>query len=348
MTSKAVLFAPADRQQPRGRSESIGARPGGPRLALFPVGNRPLVEHALEELTAAGIDDIAVVSESAVGDEVARIVDEWRDAGPAISHTSLGSEYTFVRALQAVRERIEGEPFVVHLCDSLRRDGVAHAIEAVSAGSHDVLALVQNGASDATPLGAGLASVRTAGVYVFGPAVLDLADDAEAYSVWDTQIAAVAERLAADGGRLELRPVDNCWRYQWRPDILLQANRFFLSGLKPGTSEAWLENTDLQGPVVVDPSARLRSTTVRGPAIIGPDVEISDAYIGPYSSIGRGVTIENSEVEHSILLPGASIRNLGSRLEGSVVGANARIFRDFRLPRAFRVNVADGAEIALT
>jgi hypothetical protein len=60
------------------------------------------------------------------------------------------------------------------------------------------------------------------------------------------------------------------------------------------------------------------------------------------------VVIENAEVEHSIILPGASIRHLGGRLEASVVGPRARIFRDFRLPRAYRVNVGEGAEIAIT
>jgi hypothetical protein len=60
------------------------------------------------------------------------------------------------------------------------------------------------------------------------------------------------------------------------------------------------------------------------------------------------VVIENAEVEHSIILPGASIRHLGGRLEASVVGPQARIFRDFRLPRAFRLNVGEGAEVALT
>ena len=130
-------------------------------------------------------------------------------------------------------------------------------------------------------------------------------------SRWDLQIAEASERLAAAGGKIETRMVQAWWRYQQRPDILLQANRFFLSGLKIGPNDAWLENTDLQGPVVVDPSARLRSTTVRGPAIIGANAEISDAYIGPYSSIGRDVVIENAEVEHSIILPGASIGTSG-------------------------------------
>ena len=200
----------------------------------------------------------------------------------------------------------------------------------------------------ATPVGAGLASLRSAGIYVFGPGVFELPEADEPAARWDIQIAEAAEQLTQAGGRVELRPVHDWWRYGQRPDVLLQANRYFLSGLKPAMTEAWLENTDLQGPVVIDPTARLRSTTVRGPVIIGPDVEISDAYIGPYSSIGRGVVIENAEVEHSIILPRASIRHLGGRLEASIVGPDARIFRDFRLPRALRLNVGEGAEVALT
>jgi glucose-1-phosphate thymidylyltransferase len=312
------------------------------------VGNRPLILHALEELATAGIDDVAVVSEAEVAEDVQHIIDSWRSQARNVTNVAVDSSCSFIGALRQVRSHVGDNPFIVHLCDSLRHDGFARAIDTPPAGNNDVLALVQDGAADVTPLGAGLASMRTAGVYVFGPGVHKLAVDAEPLSHWDGEIARVTERMADAGGQVEVRLVPDCWRYRQRPDILLQANRFFLSGLKSAPTEAWLENTDLQGPVVVDPTARLRSTTVRGPAIIGPEVEITDAYIGPYSSIGRGVVIENSEVEHSIILPGASIRHLGSRLEGSVVGADARIFRDFRLPRAFRVSVGDGAEVALT
>ena len=53
-------------------------------------------------------------------------------------------------------------------------------------------------------------------------------------------------------------------------------------------------------------------------------------------------------MEHSINLPGASIKHLGKRLEASVVGPGAKVFRDFGLPRALRLNVGEGAEVSLT
>jgi glucose-1-phosphate thymidylyltransferase len=336
MLTKAVLFAAAE---PSTRHDTVPA--------LMPVGNKPLVLHALEDVIDAGVREVAVVSSPSVAEEVAAIVAE--AAGDRIMLTSIVREGpAFTDALRQAAPVIEDEPFIVHLGDNLCHGDLTDAIGEVRVRGNDVVALVEPDGHDVTPLGAGLASLRSAGIYVFGPGVMQLSPEEDSPDDWDLQIAAAADRLAAGGGHLALRAVREWWRYRDRPDALLQANRFFLSGIRSGPREAWLENTDLQGPVIVHPSARLISSTVRGPAIVGPGAEIRDAYIGPYSAIGAGVVIENAEVEHSIILDGASIRNLGGRLEASVVGPRARVFRDFRLPRAFRLNVGERAEVALT
>jgi glucose-1-phosphate thymidylyltransferase len=346
MVSKAVLFAPADAQRSRETSPR-SYRPLSSDLALLPVGNKPLVLHALEELIDAGIREVAVVTEPSLADAVYEVVES--SVRDRVATTHLVSEgHMFMDALGLVGSFVGVDSFVVHLGDSLTRAGLTGAIQGPPVHGNDVLALIEENGHEVTPLGAGLASLRAAGIYVFGPGVLDLAGESDAPGDWDLEIAGTTERLAAAGGRIEVRPVHDWWRYRQRPDALLQANRFFLSGIRGGPTDAWLENTDLQGPVILHPSVRLTSTIVRGPVIIGPGAEISDAYIGPYTSIGANVAIENAEVEHSIILPGASIRHLGGRLEASVVGPRARIFRDFRLPRAYRVNVGEGAEIAIT
>ena len=91
----------------------------------------------------------------------------------------------------------------------------------------------------------------------------------------------------------------------------------------------------------------MRASTIVGPAIIGPGALVADSYIGPYTSIDAGVQIEGAEIERSVILPGASIMHIGGRLVGSVVGRETKIFRDFSLPRALRLNVGDGGEVAL-
>jgi glucose-1-phosphate thymidylyltransferase len=328
MVSRAVLFASAD--------------------ARMPIGNKPLVLHALDDLIAADIRDVAVVAPAAVADEVQALVDGGTAGGQATIH-AIDGECAFLDALGQLPLAAGLDPFVVHLGDSLTHNGLRQAIQGPPIAGNDALALVEKVDSRVKPLGTGLARQRAAGIYVFGPGVLDLGPrQGDRHDELDLEIAAAAERLAEAGGRIEVRPVSDWWRSGRRPDAMLQANRFFLSGLRPGPTDARLENTDLQGPVVLHPTARLTSAVVRGPVIVGADVEISDAYVGPYTSIGSNVVIENAEVENSIILPEAAIRHLGSRLEASIVGRRARVFRDFRLPRAFRLTVGDGAEVALT
>ena len=54
--------------------------------------------------------------------------------------------------------------------------------------------------------------------------------------------------------------------------------------------------------------------------MIGAGARIEDAYIGPYTSIGDGVQICRSEVEHSIILAGSVVEDLGARMEASLLG----------------------------
>jgi len=86
-----------------------------------------------------------------------------------------------------------------------------------------------------------------------------------------------------------------------------------------------LEDSQLDGRVIVEGGAQLIRSTVRGPAIIGSGARIVDAYIGPYTAIGEGCTIERAEVEHSILLSGCHVHDLDVRIESSLLGRNVTV-----------------------
>jgi glucose-1-phosphate thymidylyltransferase len=194
-----------------------------------------------------------------------------------------------------------------------------------------------NGASDGLP----------AGAWVLGGGVLEAAAHIPASGSWELEMSTMTRYLGELGGHVSLHQVDEWWRYRKCPDALLDGNRFALEGLQGQPVEAQLLDTRIQGTVCIHPTARLESSIVRGPAVIGAGTCLRDAYVGPYTSIGDNVMIEGAEIEHSIILPGASISHLGGRLEASVIGPKARVFRDFRLPRALRLNVGEGAEVSL-
>jgi glucose-1-phosphate thymidylyltransferase len=74
---------------------------------------------------------------------------------------------------------------------------------------------------------------------------------------------------------------------------------------------------------------------------------VDGAYIGPYTSIGDEVRVINSEIEHSIVLSGSSVENLGARIEASLLGRDVKLTRSDSLPKTMRLLVGDRSEIEI-
>jgi glucose-1-phosphate thymidylyltransferase len=127
---------------------------------------------------------------------------------------------------------------------------------------------------------------------------------------------------------------------------MLAANRLVLDTIE-GRIEGELVDSQVDGRVVIESGARLERCAVRGPAVIGSGAILTDCCIGPYTAIGESCSIENAEVEHSILLAGSSVRDLAGRMESSLLGRNVTIGRDHRQPRAYRFMVGDNSEIGI-
>jgi glucose-1-phosphate thymidylyltransferase len=321
--------------------------------ALLRVANRPLAAHALKALGAAGITRALVTARPAVRRELDRQLGDVgaRMAVSYIEHDTSGP----LTALPELERFVAGDPFVLHLSDSLERECLSSALQ-VPTGDLDSTVLVQEAIRDERVVdlahrragpGALDEAGPPAGVWLLGAGALEAVRGVEPAGSAELDLATACRRLAERGGRISVRRVSTWWRYCDRPEALLEGNRFALEGLRPTPTNAELRDTRLQGAVAIHDSARLEGSIVRGPAVIGAGACLRDAYIGPYTSIGEDVSIEGAEIEHSIIEPGASVKHLGARLEASIVGPRARIFRDFRLPKATRLTIGEGAEVSL-
>jgi glucose-1-phosphate thymidylyltransferase len=103
----------------------------------------------------------------------------------------------------------------------------------------------------------------------------------------------------------------------------------------------------IEGKVRIGEGTRVVDSVIRGPAVVGEACHIERAYVGPYTSIASGCTVMSSEVENSILLEGAQVRDLDRRIEGSLIGCHAEIGRADGRPRAYRLTVGDNSRIGL-
>jgi glucose-1-phosphate thymidylyltransferase len=338
------------------------ARSGRPE-ALEHVANRPIVSHVLDGLRRAGVDELVLVTSDGRARRVAECVIAACDsAGLPLTHVVqqdepvtlagafraavpiVGSRACIVHSasglldqpLEPLAERLRGDGPVITVFVHQRAEGGPH----LSTASQEILNLAEFDAEHG--------ALRLAGVWLCGRGVVPLVSDVPWCAGGDVDLTAMSTRLAARGGRFEVMPVD-AWRtYAGASRDLLDLNRIALDQLHADQRRPAHNGNQIEGRVWVHEEASLRSSVVVGPAVIGPGARVADAYIGPYTSIGAGAQIEGAEIERSIISPGASVLHLGGRLVSSVVGRDARIFRDFSLPRALRLQVGDGTEVALS
>ena len=331
------------------------ARPKGlivARGAIPLVANKPLPLYGLDAMRSAGISEVGIVATPTAGAAIRELIQDGAAAGLEVRLLRRAGPSP-VASLAAAASFVDQSPCVVQLRDGLVRGDLAPLLDELTHDDLDALLLLdptEPASEDVTGLddlrllrmtGQSRHSGRLAGVHVLGPRTVRAACGGAG------TLVDLLRRVLADGGRARARPFEGSWRPVARHEELLEANRVVLDDLHPGPVQGELIDSRIQGRVLIGQNTRLEATTVRGPAVIGSHVQLRHAYIGPYTSIGDGVEIEGSEVEHSVVLPGAVIKHLGGRLEASVVGRGAKVFRDFTLPRAMRLRIADGDEVCL-
>ena len=103
----------------------------------------------------------------------------------------------------------------------------------------------------------------------------------------------------------------------------------------------------IEGKVVIEEGAVVERSVIRGPAVIGRGARILHAYVGPFTAIGNGVEIKDTEVEHSIVLEGSCLHDLANRVIDSLIGKNVRIYREPVKPSAYRFMLGDNSEVGI-
>lgn len=332
---------------------------GRAATALQPVANRPILWHVLDALHAAGVDENIVVTPETLADEVRGSI---ADEGPAdvpVRYVVSENGSDVGDALRCAAERVGGASCIVHRGDGMLAEPLAPFTERLAESATDLMLLVHPTADKAGRLGlparrllrlAESNFARTlpgiAGVCLFGPGALYRAAEANLYAGEQLDLAAVGDVVASSGGQLDVQVVRGWRHYSGDVADLLELNRATLDALSPDDEPAHDGDNKIEGRVAIHATACVTSSVIVGPAIIGERAQVVDAYVGPYTSIGAGARIEGAEVERSIISPGASITHLDGRLVASVVGTNARIYRDFSLPRAMRLRCGDDVEVA--
>jgi glucose-1-phosphate thymidylyltransferase len=330
---------------------------------LVPVANKPVLFYGIEAMAAAGIREVGIIIAPETGDEIREAAGDGAQFGVKISYIVQDEPAGLAHAVLTAEPFLGASPFVMYLGDNLLQGGMEELVNHFRGGAAEALILLtpvpdpQN--YGVAELGANGNVVRLVekppepatdlalvGVYMFTPQIHEAARAIKPSARGELEITDAIQWLVDGGRRVEPHIVQGWWKDTGRLDDMLEANRLILDTVDRRI-DGELHDAQVDGRVVVEAGARLERATVRGPAIIGAGAVVRDAYIGPYTAIGRHCVIEGAEVEHSILLEGSSVRGLDGRMESSLLGKDVAISRGTRQPRAYRFMVGDKSEIGI-
>ncbi len=321
--------------------------------SLQRVANRPIICRVLDSLAAAGVEEVAVLSPPGITEEIAGCVAAEGPMSCEVQHLSHDCLTEPQAALDALARFAEDAPTIIHRGDGLLGQPLGPFLELLDGEESEMVLLIARGARNPERIGPAAqrllrvtefdpdnGALGIAGVCALGPGRLRDAGHAP-------EFGALVEAQIEHGERVQVRVVHDEWRaFTGDARDLLDINRAVLDALDTRTPPPGEDNR-FEGRVQIDPSATVTASVICGPVIVGAGAYIANSYIGPHTAIGDRVHIDGAEIERSIVLSGASILHVGGRLVASVVGRDARIFRDFSMPRAMRLQVGDGDEVAL-
>ena len=329
---------------------------------LVPVANKPVLFYGIEALAEAGIREIGIV----VGDtrdEIKAAVGDGSRWGVKVSYIEQDAPRGLAHAVLISEAFMGNDPFVMYLGDNLLNRGITGFVEEFvrEAPAAQILltrvpdpqmfgvAELENGRvvrlveKPKEPK----SDLALVGVYMFSPAVFESVKRIKPSFRNELEITDAIQDLIDRG--LSVRPhlVEGWWKDTGKLEDMLEANRLILDTLLRRVDGRVDAESRVEGKVVIEQGAVVERSVIRGPVIIGANARIVHAYVGPFTSIGSGAEIRDSEIEHSIVLEGSVISDLGNRVADSLIGRNVKITRMPVKPTAYRFMLGDNSEVGI-
>lgn len=326
---------------------------------IIAVANKPIIIHAIDNLVEAGVRNIGIVVSHDTIDYLKETLRSYKKA--SLHYIMQAPPLGLAHAVQVSREFLEDEPFVMYLGDNLFEHGITEFVAAFrpEQGINAVLALVE--VDDPRALGVAVveggrivrlvekpqvppSNLAVAGVYVFDATIHRMIDGLEPGAKGEYQITDAIQRLIESGHHVAPVKVSGWWKDTGKPEDILDANRLMLMKLTRRL-DGELEQAELVGAVVVDQGARIKRSTVVGPAIIGPDAVVEDAYIGPFTSLGKGVVVRDAELEYAVVEEASQIVSVRHRIQASLIGAQVVVSGRSSRPSSHRFILGDKSQV---
>jgi glucose-1-phosphate thymidylyltransferase len=329
---------------------------------LIPVANKPVLFRVVETLREAGISDIGVV----VGDTASEIKNAVGDGsrwGVKITYIPQEAPLGLAHAVKISRDFLGDDRFVMFLGDNVIQGGLAPLLRGFAGSDYNCQIVLSRVAE---PEHYGIAQLDNGrivrliekpkqppsdlalvGIYMFDSNVFEAVSAIKPSWRGELEITDAIQYLVDKGYRVFPHVHTGWWIDTGKPIDMLAANSLVLEELNHTVAGHVDKDSLLEGRVTIEQGAEIINSRIRGPAIIGQDTRIVNSYIGPFTSIYHHCVIENSEIEHSIVLEHCRIADVPARVEDSLIGRHVQLTRSPIKPKAYKLTLGDHSQVGI-
>ncbi|MDQ5853217.1 MAG: glucose-1-phosphate thymidylyltransferase [Chloroflexota bacterium] len=330
---------------------------------LIPLANKPLLFRVIEAIRDAGITEIGIV----VGDtanEIREAVGRGQRWGVEITYIRQSAPLGLAHAVKESRDFLQDERFVMFLGDNALEGGISPLIEQF--GSSDWNAqIVLTKVSDPSQFGVAeldangqivrlvekpqefVSNLALVGVYMFDHHIWEAVEHIKPSWRNELEITDAIQYLVEHRYRVFPYIHRGWWIDTGKKTDMLDANRLVLEEISHAIHGFVDRDSHISGKVTVEAGAEVINSVIRGPAIIGEHARIVNSYVGPFTSIYHHTSIEESEIEHSIVLENSEIVGIPHRIEDSLIGRNVKIHKSPIKPKAYKLMLGDNSDVGI-
>ena len=333
---------------------------------LVPVANKPILWYGIESIVAAGITEIGIIISPETGAEVQTKTGNGDRFGANITYIRQDEPLGLAHAVKIARPFLGDSPFVMYLGDNLVQSELNLFLEKFESQHLDALTLlceVENpsafGVARVDDTGRVLELIEKpkdppsnfalVGVYLFSPAIHQAIANIQPSARGELEITDAIQYLIDRQQSVASLTLQGWWLDTGKKDDLLAANQIILDTCLETTHAGTIDNeSKVSGRVHVGAGSQITNSMIRGPVTIGNNCKIQNCFIGPYTSIADDTTLIEIDIEHSVILKGATLEGISSRIVDSLVGERAQLKVAPQRPKALRFMIGDDSKIELT
>jgi len=318
----------------------------------------------LDQIVETGITDIGIIISPETGPYIKEAVGDGSRWGGQITYILQQEAGGLAHAVKTAHDFLGDSPFLMFLGDNLIQGGIVQFVKQFQQGSTDASILLKEvkethlfGIAELDEKGRVVyieekpkhprSNLAVIGIYIFLPVVHEAIAQIKPSWRGELEITDTIQRLIDTGNKVESRILEGWWLDTGKKDDLLEANRVVLDDLLKRNIKGQIDaGSQVTGRVEVGEGTKIEASIIRGPVSIAEKCRIKNSFIGPFTSIGAGTVIQNSSVEHSVILEDCNIFNI-ERFADSIIGKNTEVTKQEQGFKSLKLFLGDDARVEL-